>query len=120
MGDMVITDLIRETAHTNEKLTSAIGEASALDVFVVVADDEKRSDALGIVQKLRESGFRTGFPLTPAKVGKQFQAAEQNGAKLAVIVGAEFPTVSVKNLALREEESCAVGDLITTLKSKIG
>ncbi len=115
MGDMVITDLIRETEHTNTKLEAATSEASALDVFVVVADEEKRGEALGVVQKLREAGFRTGLPLAPAKVGKQFQAAEQNGAKHAVIVGSEFPTVSLKNLAAREEESRDVGELVEKL-----
>lgn len=117
MGDMVITDLIRETAHTNEKLEAAVGEASAIDVFVVVADEEKRADALGVVQKLRNAGFRTGLPLSPAKVGKQFQSAEQSGAKHAVIVGSEFPTVSLKNLAAREEESCDAGELVVKLST---
>ena len=117
MGDMVITDLIRETAHTNEKLEAATGEASSLDVFVVIADEEKRSDALGVVQKLREAGFRTGLPLAPAKVGKQFQAAEQNGAGHAIIVGSEFPIVSIKNLAAREEETCDVSEVVEKLSA---
>jgi histidyl-tRNA synthetase len=43
------------------------------------------------------------FPLTAAKVGKQFQTAENLGATRAVLVGDEWPQVKVKTLATREE-----------------
>ena len=43
------------------------------------------------------------FALTPAKVGKQFQMAENVGAPLAVIYGAEWPMVKIKKLVQREE-----------------
>ncbi|NNE93088.1 MAG: histidine--tRNA ligase [Verrucomicrobiales bacterium] len=110
MGDMVITDLIRETAHANEKLEASISE-SGLDVFVVIADEEKRTDAIRLVQELRQNGLATGFPLTPAKVGKQFQNAEQAGAKFAVVVGTEFPETTVKKLADRSEFTCEATEI---------
>ena len=43
------------------------------------------------------------FPLTAAKVGKQFQTAEQLGARRAILLGDEWPQVKVKTLATREE-----------------
>jgi histidyl-tRNA synthetase len=43
------------------------------------------------------------YPLTGEKVGKQFQTAEQLGARVAVLFGDEWPQVKVKNLATREE-----------------
>jgi histidyl-tRNA synthetase len=72
---------------------------------VVVAKEELRGEALGLVQRLREAGVRVDFALTAAKVGKQFQAAEQTGARFAVVVGEEWPALKVKELATREEKA---------------
>jgi histidyl-tRNA synthetase len=46
-----------------------------------------------------------------AKVGKQFQSAEKCGARFAVIVDAEFPSVKIKNLANRQEQHCQASEL---------
>lgn len=110
MGDMVITDLIRETETPNQKLTAGIAGAQSVDIFVVVADEEKRPQSLEIVQELRKSGYRVAFPYASAKVGKQFQAAEQQGAQIAVLVGSEFPVVTIKNLEIRLETTCRFED----------
>lgn len=110
MGDMVITDLIRETENPNAKLTAGIAGAQSVDIFVVVADEEKRPQSLEIVQGLRKSGYRVAYPYASAKVGKQFQTAEQQGAQIAVVVGAEFPIVTIKNLELRLETTCRFED----------
>ena len=56
-----------------------------------------------IVQQLRDAGLRVDFPLVAAKVGKQFQAAEQIGATAAVLIGDEWPQVKIKILATRDE-----------------
>jgi histidyl-tRNA synthetase len=47
--------------------------------------------------------LRVDYPLTVAKVGKQFQTAEQLSAQQAVLFGDEWPQVKVKTLATREE-----------------
>lgn len=103
MGDMVITDLIRESGEPNRLLENAVADEQSVDVFVVLADPEKRGEALGLTQKLRAAGLRAVFPLADAKIGKQFQTAEQSGAEHAVVVGGEYPEVSVKKLADRTE-----------------
>ena len=110
MGDMVITDLIRESDAPNALLETGISAEQSIDVFVIVADEEKRSDVGRVIQDLRSDGLRTAFSFAPAKVGKQFQTAEQMGAKVAVIVGTEFPRVTVKNLDARSETSCDAED----------
>ncbi|MEO0414314.1 MAG: histidine--tRNA ligase [Verrucomicrobiota bacterium] len=115
MGDMVIADLVRETDHTHAKMESATQAALAQDVFIVIADEEQRPAATKIAQDLRSAGHRVTFPFGPAKVGKQFQAAEQAGARAAVVIGSEFPEISVKNLADREEEKCSADDLADAL-----
>ena len=103
MGDMVITDLIRETGGPAGKLEAAVAESSAVDAYIVVADPDKAGEAAGVAQLLRAAGKRVIFPFSPMKVGKQFQAAEQSGATRAIVVGSEFPELSIKNLQDRSE-----------------
>jgi len=103
MGDVVLANLITDTPHAKAKMDAWIAESRACDIYVVIAKEERRADALSIVQQLRDAGQRVDFPLAAAKVGKQFQAAEQLGARLAILVGDEWPQVKVKTLASREE-----------------
>ena len=49
------------------------------------------------IQQLRDRGYRVDYPLTPTKVGKQFQTAEDLGARVALLYGDEWPQVKVKN-----------------------
>lgn len=118
MGDMVITDLVRESEKPNQLLEAGISASQSIDVFVIVADEDRRNDAVNVVQRLRDANFRTAYAMTPAKMGKQFQSAEQMGAANAVIVGTEFPQVSLKNLAERTEVSCSADELIAELQSR--
>lgn len=104
MGDVVLGELIRETAGAKEKMEASLSAERALDVYVVIAKEERRAEALAQVQKLRNHKYRVDYPLAPAKVGKQFQAAEQLGARLAVLIGDEWPQVALKNLGTGEQE----------------
>ena len=74
-------------------------------------------DALGLVQQLRGLGFRIDYPLSAAKVGKQFQAAEQAGARCALIIGDEWPQLKMKILATREELLVNLDELPVRLAS---
>ena len=112
MGDVVLANLINDTPHAKARMDAWVAESRACDIYVVVAKEERRADALAIVQQLRDAGRRVDFPLATAKVGKQFQAAEQLGARLAVLVGDEWPQVKVKTLASREETLVSREDLI--------
>ena len=115
VGDVTLLDLLRELPHTAAALDSAVRDAAAPEVYVVVADEEFRPQALGLVGALRAAGQRTDFSLTPAKVGKQFQTAETLGARRAAVVGREWPTVKLKTLATREEVPVNADDLPTVL-----
>ncbi len=106
MGDYVIRNLIEETTHAAMQMEVWLQRnAAACDVFVVVADDTKRPEALRLVTDLRRSGIAADLPLAPAKVPRQFQSAERSGARFALIVGAEFPALKLKILASRAEET---------------
>jgi histidyl-tRNA synthetase len=117
MGDVVLGELINETAHVREKLESAIANGRKIDIYAVIAKEQRRADALAQIQQLRDRGYRVDYPLTSEKVGKQFQTAEQLGARLAVLFGEEWPQVKVKNLATREESLVHHGDLLAHLQA---
>src|SRR6476660_1602617 len=104
MGDVVLGNLIEDTPRAAEKMKVWLAKNRSADVFVVVATEQLRSEALALVQQLRDAGLRVDFSLAAAKVGKQFQAAEQTGAQFAVLFGEEWPMVSVKTLATRAEQ----------------
>ncbi len=103
MGDVVLGELINETAHARDKLENAVANDRKIDIYVVIAKEERRGDALAQIQQFRDRGYRVDYPLTSEKVGKQFQTAEQLGARVAVLFGDEWPQLKIKTLASREE-----------------
>jgi histidyl-tRNA synthetase len=118
MGDVVLANLIEDTPHAKAKMDAWIAQKHAADIFVVIAKEERRPAALAIVQQLREAALRVDFSLTAAKVAKQFQTAEQVGAKLAVLVGDEWPQVKVKTLATRREHQILHTELADWLRKR--
>jgi histidyl-tRNA synthetase len=104
MGDVVLGELINETLHAREKLQNAIASSRKLDIYVVIAKEQRRPDALAQIQQLRDRGYRVDYPLTSEKVGKQFQTAEQLGARVAVLFGDEWPQVKIKNMGTAAQE----------------
>jgi histidyl-tRNA synthetase len=103
MGDVVLGELIKETPEIFARLTEVVSHQSALDIYLVVAKEERRSEALRQLQQLRDAGWRVDYPLAAVKVGKQFQTAEAMGAKITLLYGDEWPAVKMKTLATREE-----------------
>ncbi len=117
MGDVVLGELINETDHVREKLETAIANDRKIDIYIVIAKEQRRVDALKQIQQLRDHGCRVDYPLTSEKVGKQFQTAEQLGARIAVLFGDEWPQVKLKNLATREESLVHHGELLAHLQA---
>jgi histidyl-tRNA synthetase len=117
MGDVVLGELIGEVPAAKEKMESTIAAQQNLDIYVVIAKEERRPDALAQIQTLRDRGYRVDFSLTPAKVGKQFQTAEQLGARVAILFGDEWPQVRVKILASREERLIGNEEMLAYLAS---
>src|SRR2546430_3550694 len=111
MGDVVLGELLRDRAAAREKLDAAVNEQNKIDIYVVIAKEQRRPDALEQIHELRDRGYRVDYPLTADKVAKQFQTAENVGARIALLYGDEWPQVKVKNLATREE-SLIAGDAL--------
>lgn len=117
MGDVVLGELIRDTATAREKMETIVRYTGKIDIYVVIAKEERRADALAQMQQLRDAGYRVDYPFTPTKVGKQFQTAEDLGATTALLYGDEWPNVKVKTLATRQEMLVAHSELIARMES---
>ena len=111
MGDVVLAELINEIPAAKAQLEKAVTAQRELDIYVVIAKEERRADALAQVQALRDHGFRVDYPLVPAKVGKQFQTAEQLGARIAILFGDEWPQIKLKDLRSSEQTLMAESEL---------
>src|SRR5205085_151968 len=111
MGDVVLAELIDEIPAAKSQMEKAVAAQRELDIYVVIAKEERRLDALAQIQSLRARGYRVDYPLAPAKVGKQFQTAEQLGARVAILFGDEWPQVAVKNLRSGEQTLVAPDEL---------
>ena len=111
MGDVVLGELIEEVPRVCELMKRAIASDRRIDIYVVIAKEERRADALKQIQQLRDHGYRVDYPLTPTKIARQFQAAEEAGASLAVLYGDEWPQLKIKNMATGEQELIAQENL---------
>lgn len=110
MGDVVLGELLKERGL----LPQPDGKA---DAYVVIADETLRLAALKLVHELREAGKAVEYPLTPAKVTKQFQMAAHL-ARFAVVVGPQewaSGELTLKDLASGAQERIATGQLLERL-----
>lgn len=119
MGDVVLGELINEIPGAREAMQKAIANDSKMDIYVVVAKEERRADALAQIQQLRDHGYRVDYPLTPAKVARQFQAAEELGARFAILFGDEWPQLKVKDMMTGEQELISKADLLSRVESVV-
>ena len=104
MGDVVLGDLLQDLPETLSRMEAGVAAGQACEIFVVVADETKRAEALRVVQLLRGLGRRVDYPLKADKVGRQFKDADASGAEIALVIGQEWPRVKIKNLRARTEE----------------
>jgi histidyl-tRNA synthetase len=116
IGDVTFSNLLQELDHTRKRIDDAL--RTPCGAFIVVADETRRPDAIGLAYALRQSGLIADYCLQPVKVARQFQQAEAVGAKYAVVIGREWPQVRVKLLAERTEEILLKDDLPGVLGSK--
>lgn len=120
MGDVVIRNFIEETPHALMQLEAWLQRQTPCEVYVIVADEEQRLGAIKAVADLRNQGIRVGYTMSKLKMQKQFQKAEQSGARYAVVVGHEYPELKLRNLETRDEQSVAPNsDLVSIMQTKL-
>jgi len=103
IGDVVLGDLLADLPGTRSKMEAAMAAEQASDIYIIVADESRRPEALGVVQLLRALGRRVDYPLNADKVGRQFKDADASGATVAVVIGEEWPKLKLKDLKARTE-----------------
>ncbi len=117
MGDVVLSEILK-----SRQLGAAAQPYQAkLDAFLVIAEESFRPQALKLARDLRQQDLALDLPLAevnPKKMGKQFQAAEERGARFAVIIDGLLNSgkVAVKELATREQTEVSLEELAATLK----
>jgi histidyl-tRNA synthetase len=107
MGDVVLIELLKARGLLPKFDT-------AVDVFVLIENENLRHPSLKLVQDLRSAGLVVDYSLTPAKPDKQFKRAQE--LKAAHIVKAEADsTVRIRNLKTREEVVSGAADVAKRL-----
>lgn len=112
IGDMTFGLLLEQRG-----LAPAV--VSAPDVYCVIGGAAERTAALGDIAALRAAGFRVDYALKPVAFGKQFKAAAESGARLALIYGSEElarGTVKFRDLGERNEREVARAEVASQVK----
>lgn len=111
MGDVVIGDILSEKGLLPNR-------PQRPDLFFIMGKGEPAAAALGHLQDLRRAGLSVEYPLRPVAFGKQFKAAHESGAGLAVILGEDEVgkgVAKIKHLGSGEEEEIPLQDLVAKL-----
>ncbi len=95
-----------------------LAQKPGLDAYVMCLDEEAKTYAFQVLTKLRAYGFKSEMDMMSRSFKGQFKAVDRAKSKTALLIGStekEGKTVTVKNLAKREQESVAYDDLISYL-----
>lgn len=116
IGD-VTTGLLLEQ---HGKLTAGVPPP---DICVVFGGEAEKRIAFADIQALRAAGWRVEYPFRDAAFGKQFKAAAESGARLALIYGADEMAkgvVKIRNLIDRTERDVPRGQLAAAVRETLG
>ena len=115
IGDVVLGEMIHENPSALGELEASVRSDRTIEIYGVIAKEERRAVALAVIQQLRDQGYRLDYPMSPTKVPRQFQTAEQLGAQTAILFGDEWPNVAVKKLASGEQQLVPHEELVAHL-----
>lgn len=93
---------------------------TALDAFVIVAEDSLRSQARALTSRLRSAGFRADMTDTQRSVKAQFKESDRRSAGSALVIGTEWAdgNVTAKDLATGEQEVVASKEIEGWLRAR--
>lgn len=115
IGDMTFALLLEQRG-----LTPSLVQAP--DVYCVIGGEAERKAAFGAIQALRAAGFRVDYPLKEVAFGKQFKAAAEAGARLALIFGSDELAkgiVKVRDMNDRSERDVALGEIVAAVRDSL-
>jgi histidyl-tRNA synthetase len=92
----------------------------APDVYAVIGGEKERLEAFADIHALRAAGFRVEYPMKDLAFGKQFKAASESGAKLALIYGGDElakGVVKIRDLTDRSEHEVPRAQVLANVKN---
>lgn len=116
IGD-VTTGLLLEQRGLDSKFNTAP------DVAIVIGGTAERTAAFADIRALRAAGWRVDYPFKDVPFGKQFKAAAESGARLALIYGTDElakGVVKIRNLADRSEREIPREQVLATVGELLG
>jgi histidyl-tRNA synthetase len=113
IGDVTFANLLMELEHTQKRIQETLGARRG--AFLVIADETRRPEAVGLAKTLRMSGIVADYSLREARVSRQFEQAEAGRFKHAIVIGQEWPQVRIKFLADRTEKILSQDGLLSAL-----
>jgi histidyl-tRNA synthetase len=112
IGDMTFALLLEQRS-----LMPAFVQAP--DVYAVIGGEKERLAAFADIHALRAAGFRVDYPMKDLGFGKQFKAAAECGAKLALIYGGDElakGVVKIRDLTSRTEQEIPRDQVLVTVR----
>jgi histidyl-tRNA synthetase len=112
IGDVTMGLLLEQRG-----LMPAFGPNS--EVYMVIGGEAERVAAFGDLSRLRAAGYRVEYPLKDLAFGKQFKAAADSGAKLALIYGGDELSkgvVKLRDLTDRSEHEVPRSSVVEVVR----
>ena len=91
----------------------------APDIFCVLGGEPERRAAFADIQALRAAGWRVEYPFKELAFGKQFKAATESGARLALIYGGDElaqGVVKLRDLTQRTEHEVPRAQVLAAVR----
>lgn len=96
---------------------------NAPDIYAVIGGEKERAAAFADIRALRAAGWRVEYPLKDVAFGKQFKAAADSGAKLALIYGGDElakGVVKIRDLTDRSEREVPRDRVAEAVRDALG
>jgi histidyl-tRNA synthetase len=112
IGEMTFALLLEQRG-----LTPAV--ARAADIYCILGGEAERKAAFGDIHRLRSAGYRVDYSMKDIAFGKQFKAAADSGAKIALIYGGDELAkgiVKLRDLGDRTERDFPASEIDAAVK----
>jgi len=116
IGDMTFSLLL-------EQRGLSAPPAPGADIYAVIGGEAERQQAFADIQALRAAGYRVDYAMKGLAFGKQFKAAAESGARLALIYGSDElarGVVKLRDLTARSESEVPRSEVMAAAARALG
>src|SRR5207248_9842461 len=86
IGDVVLGEMIRGHAAARARMEKTIAAERAIEIYVVIAKEEQRGNAIAMMKQLRDRRYRVNYTMATTKMTRQYRLVQLSGAKIAVLI----------------------------------